>query len=76
MNTTATDTAAWDIQATEWQRQFDKWATWAATATPAGTFPGSMDALDKATELAAAALDRRNVPFTMEELEDAINAAQ
>lgn len=55
---------------------FDKWATWAATATPAGTIPGSMDALEKATEMAAEALDRRGVDFTMEELQDAINDAQ
>lgn len=57
-------------------RYFDKWATWAATATPAGTFPGSMDALDKATKMAAEALDRRGVDFTMDELQDAINDAQ
>ena len=66
MNSTATDTDA---------REIEKWATWAATATPAGTIPGSMDALDKATDLAIAALDRRGVVFTVAELQDAINAA-
>ena len=51
-------------------------AAWAARATPAGTEPSSMDALDKATEIAAAALDARGVPFLWADLQDAINEAQ
>ena len=51
-------------------------ARWAATASPAGTDPGSIDALESATELVAASLDRQGVAFTMQDLQDAINAAQ
>jgi len=53
----------------------DKWAAWAATATPAGTIPRSMDALEAATELAMRALERRGVGITYEELQGAISAA-
>jgi hypothetical protein len=52
-----------------------KWATWAANASPAGTTPGTLDALDAATALAIAALDRHGVDFTVEDLQDAINDA-
>ena len=52
-----------------------KWATWATTATPAGTIPGSMDALEAATELAMRALEQRGVDITYEELQDEINGA-
>jgi hypothetical protein len=54
----------------------DTWAAWAATARPAGTKWGSMDALDVATEMAMDALDARGVDITYAELQDAINAAR
>jgi len=53
----------------------DKWAAWAATATPAGTDPGSMDALEVATEMAMRALERRGVDIQYADLQDAINGA-
>ena len=51
----------------------DKWATWAVTATPAGTKPGSMDALEVATEMAMHALERHGVDIEYADLQDAIN---
>ena len=63
MNTTRDHSAA-----------LDKWARWAATSTPAGTEPGTLDALEAATGYAARRLDALGVPFTYADLQDTINA--
>ena len=51
----------------------DRWATWAAIATPPYTAPGSIDALEAATEIAIRRLDASGVDFTVADLQDAIN---
>jgi hypothetical protein len=50
-----------------------RWATWAARSTPIGTEPGSLDALEAATEIAIKRLDAAGVDFTIADLQDEIN---
>ena len=47
----------------------------AVRMTPAGTEPGSLDALEAATEYVVRRLDAQGYAFTVEQVQDAINGA-